>query len=232
MSRTILVLIALFAAVGAAEAQTQRKALPVFVETKTKPFAFAVFRGNSGMITGLRNARAQDVIATFFPMHPLVGVANLPADKRFDVDLNPQETAPAGMLAGLGKALGLSIREAEATAEFLAVRNATNPIPKGWVRATEQDLFDFNPGRGPHGISEVDPTDHFYTAYYVTMPEFVHFLNDHSARPLWNQSALLGHFSFSFRLNGENVMRTLSEMGLDTFVRTGATRCVVVSKSP
>lgn len=225
----MLLLFALAGTGGVAEEQTPKTSLPRFAATKAKPSPFSLIRVN-GMIAGMRNARAQDVIATFFPLHPVVGWENLPADRRFDVDLNAFETGPEGVLAGLGKALGLSIREEKATAEFLIVRNESNPVPKTWVRAAEQDLFDFGPGKGPHGITEVDATDHFHTAFYVTMPEFVHFLGDHAGKPVWNQTALLGRHSFSFRLNNENVIRTLVNMGFDAFIRTGTTRCVVVSK--
>lgn len=234
MRRTTLALAALAATVtaaaGPAPAQAPAaKSAPRIVEVKPRNQPFSTIRVN-GAIAALRNARAGDVIATFFPMHPLVGRENLPADRRFDVDLNPMETTPEGVLAGLSRALGLSIRDAESTTEFLVVRNETRPVPAGWIRVSEADLLEFGmTARGPHGITEVDATDHFHTAYYVTMPQFAHFVGDRASRPVWNQTSLLGHYCFSFRLHGDNVLRTLADLGFDAFVRTGTTRCVVVS---
>ncbi len=227
--------LALLAIVGvpASEAQAPKKTKTPrqFDEVKPTVTPFAIFRKN-GMITALRNARAADVIATFYPMHPVVGRENLPDDRRFDIDIDPYEMTSDMVLTRLGKTLGLSLRDVETTTEFLIVRNETNPIPKGWVHVIEADLLDFGlMARGPHGITQIDPTDGYHTAYFTTMPEFAHFLNGYSAKPVWNQTALLGRYCFSFRLHGGNVNRTLADMGFDVVVREGTTRCIVVARA-
>ena len=61
------------------------------------------------------------------------------------------------------------------------------------------------------------------------MPEFAHFLGEHTAKPVWNQTALLGRHCFSFRLHAGNINRTLGDMGFDVVIRQGTTRCVVAA---
>lgn len=190
---------------------------------------FAAVRVN-GNLSALYNARPIDILSTFYPFHPVVGLEKLPNDRRFDMTLSTHSGTAEEVLATLARVLGLSIRDADATTEFLIIRNLNLDAPKNWQRVTDRDLLPFGQGTlGPQGITEVDPEDHLYTAFHVSMPEFTHFVAERSALPVWNQTSITGHHSFSFRLTDDDITHALTEMGFEVVRRQRTARCVVVS---
>jgi hypothetical protein len=209
-----------------AESRAQSAATDAVTESKRSSGGVATVRVD-GMPTALLGATPKQAIEALYPMLPVLGLDHLPKAPLFDIQI--RQKSNAALLSELGDRLGLSIKEADATADFLLVRNLTNPQPTGWLRAHADDLAENAAGfRGPQGVVETDPADRLFNAYAVSMTDFVHFLSDHTTKPVWNQTSLTGRYSFSFRMPGDPA-RALAEMGFDVYTRRRTTRCVVIA---
>ncbi len=219
----------------AAQEQTTPPAAVTFQVTELKKDDRGV--GVSARVEGSRlegnadlrvdGASAKQLIEMVYQTAPLVGIEHLPRDRRFAVSGILDPKALAKIVPRLGELLDLSITYADATTDFLLVRNLTHPIPPSWMVVP-----GYTPETIRDGLVEVDEVDHVYTANDVTVNRFLHLMMEHTTRPIWNQTSLSGRYDFSFRFAPRDVMRLLNEMGFDVLVARRTTRCVVIAPRP
>lgn len=181
---------------------------------------------------GLHNARAKEIIETLARGVPIVGFEHLPRDRRFEVTDWLYVENEDEVLSKLGETLGLSINRAEATTEFLIVRNLTHPTPPSWIPSSRPAALPQAEVLSLNRINEVDKVDHLFIAYNVKMTDFVNFMTDHTDKPVWNQTSLTGEYSFSFRFPHKNAMKLLNDMGFEVFNAKRTTPCIVVAPRP
>lgn len=174
-----------------------------------------------GRITRLRGATPKQIIENLTPGTPIVGVRHLPTDVRYSIRLSDNHPALDILLSRLGEKLGLKIAIRDTASEFLIVRNHTTGVPRSWERSTD-DVEGF--------IRVIDERDGLYRATDVSVTSLLQFITDHDDRPVLNQCALWGRYSFSFLFPNEDAVGLLKSFGFDVKLEQRTAKAVVIRK--